>query len=211
MARDTHHDAEAPEESGESSATAPEEAQRGGEATVAEEDVTESEESEEPGLRLQRAEALAEERHQQFLRLSADFDNFRRRADRERDEQRAAVARALLAALLPAYDNLERALAAMPGDLESGLKRGLEMTRQSFLDGLASQGVERVATTGLPFDPAIHEAVQSVPDREPEGTVLEEFQAGFRWRDRVLRAALVKVSAGGGEEPSGDVGSPAGE
>ncbi|MDA8198282.1 MAG: nucleotide exchange factor GrpE [Thermaerobacter sp.] len=147
-------------------------------------------------LRLQAAESLAEERHHQFLRLSADFDNFRRRVERERDELRASVARELLTSLLPAYDNLERALKAVTGDVDPGLVKGLEMTRQSFLDGLAGQGVERVLTTGQPFDPTIHEAIQSTPDASAEGTVLDEYQAGFRWRDRVLRAALVKVSSG---------------
>jgi molecular chaperone GrpE len=146
--------------------------------------------------RLQAAESLAEERHHQFLRLSADFDNFRRRVEREREELRASVARELLTSLLPAYDNLERALQAVTGDVDAGLVKGLEMTRKSFLDGLAGQGVERVLTTGQPFDPAIHEAIQSTPDASAEGTVLDEYQAGFRWRDRVLRAALVKVSSG---------------
>lgn len=146
--------------------------------------------------RLQAAQALAEERRNQFLRLSADFENFRRRVERERDELKASVARELLTSLLPAYDNLERALKAVTGDVDAGLVKGLEMTRKSFLDGLADQGVERVLTTGQPFDPTIHEAIQSAPDASPEGTVLDEYQAGFRWRDRVLRAALVKVSSG---------------
>ncbi len=146
--------------------------------------------------RLQAAQALAEERQNQFLRLSADFDNFRRRVERERGELRAAVARELLASLLPAYDNLERALKALTAEIDEGLAKGLEMTRKSFLDGLAAQGVVRVPTTGHPFDPTIHEAIQSTPDASPEGTVLEEYQAGFQWGDRVLRAALVKVSSG---------------
>jgi molecular chaperone GrpE len=144
--------------------------------------------------------SLAEDRQQQILRLSADFENFRRRVDREREEIRAIVARELLASLLPAYDNLERALRALPDEESlSGLRKGLDMTRQSFLDGLAAQGVERVATVGRPFDPEVHEAIAQVPASAPEGTVLEEYQAGFRWRGRVLRAALVQVSAGGGE------------
>jgi len=148
---------------------------------------------------------LAEDRQQQILRLSADFENFRRRVDREREEIRAIVARELLASLLPAYDNLERALKALPDEASlSGLRKGLDMTRQSFLDGLASQGVERVATVGHPFDPEVHEAIAQVTASAPEGTVLEEYQAGFRWRGRVLRAALVQVSAGGGEsDPAG--------
>ena len=162
-------------------------------ASVEEDGVTE---------RLQAAEALAEERHSQFLRLSADFENFRRRVERDRDDLRASVARELLTSLLPAYDNLERALKALPDNVDAGLAKGLEMTRKSFLDGLSAQGVERVPTTGALFDPAIHEAIQSVPDASPEGTVLDEYQAGFQWRDRVLRAALVKVSSGAADSDS---------
>jgi molecular chaperone GrpE len=152
--------------------------------------------------------ALAEERYQQLLRLTADFENFRRRVDRDREEQRAAVARGLLVALLPAYDNLERALKAVPpADDLKGLRQGLEMTRRSFVDGLASQGVDKVPTVGQVFDPAVHEAIQTSPAPEPEGTVLEEYQAGFRWGERLLRAALVRVSAG----PTGDDAREVGE
>lgn len=199
MARDTQH--EAPPDPRDVGEAAAEEPQREDAAAPTPDEG--AAESDEPDVRLQQAQALAEARNQQFLRLSADFDNFRRRVERDREELRASVARELLVGLLPAYDNLERALRAMPAEVEPGLKKGLEMTRKSFVDGLAAQGVERVATTGHPFDPVIHEAIQSVPASEPEGTVLDEFQAGFRWRGRVLRAALVKVSAGGGEEPSG--------
>lgn len=142
-------------------------------------------------------QALAEERSQQILRLRADFDNFRRRMDRERDEYRGLVAAEIFSSFLSVYDNLERALKSIPDDESvKAWRSGLEMTRKGFLETLKAQGVEPVATVGEPFDPTIHEAIVRVADPAAEGTVLEEFQAGFRWKTRVLRAALVKVSSG---------------
>jgi molecular chaperone GrpE len=142
-------------------------------------------------------QAVAEERYQQILRLRADFENFRRRVDREREEFRGVVVAEILRDFLKVYDNLERAVQAVPPVPEAEAWRtGIEMTRRGFLEALKAQGVEPVPTVGEPFDPSIHEAIGRVPDSSPEGTVVEELQAGFRWRSRVLRAALVRVSAG---------------
>lgn len=146
-------------------------------------------------------QALAEERYQQILRLRADFENFRRRMDRERDEYRGLIAQDIFSSFLAVYDNLARALKSIPDDESvKAWRSGLEMTRKGFLETLKAQGVEPVPTVGEPFDPTIHEAIVRVADPAAEGTVLEEFQAGFRWRTRVLRAALVKVSSGPEEE-----------
>jgi molecular chaperone GrpE len=152
---------------------------------------------------------VAEERYQQILRLRADFENFRRRVDREREELRGVVAEEIFGRLLGVYDNLTRALKAMPDGPEAEAWRtGIAMTHKNFLEVLRSQGVEPVPTVGQTFDPAIHEAIMRTPDEAPEGTVIEELQAGFRWRDRVLRAALVRVSAGP-EETADEPGTSA--
>ena len=140
---------------------------------------------------------VADEREQQLLRLRADFDNFRRRTEREREEIRGLVAEEIFGRLLAVHDNLMRALQSLPSTEEAAAWRtGIAMTQKSFLDVLKSQGVEPVETVGAAFDPAVHEAIMRTPADEPEGTVVEELQAGFRWRQRLLRAALVRVSAG---------------
>jgi molecular chaperone GrpE len=140
---------------------------------------------------------LAESRYDQLVRLQADFENFRRRVDREREEIQGHVAERLLRDLLPVFDNLERALKYMPTEGEAKAWRvGVEMTLNGFLEAFKRLGVTPIAAIGTPFDPRFHEAVQRVESAEPEGTVVEELQRGFVWNDRVLRASLVKVSMG---------------
>lgn len=142
-------------------------------------------------------EELAQSRYDQLLRLQADFDNFRRRMDRDREEIQGRVAERLLGDLLPVFDNLERALKFMPTEGEAKAWRvGVEMTLNGFLEALARLGVKPIEAVGQSFDPRFHEAVQRVESDEREGTVLEELQRGFVWNDRVLRATLVKVSSG---------------
>ncbi|MCL4352461.1 MAG: nucleotide exchange factor GrpE [Firmicutes bacterium] len=142
-------------------------------------------------------EEIAQDRYDQLVRLQADFENFRRRMDRERDEIKAYVVGSLLSDLLPVYDNLERALKFMPSDGEAKSWRvGLEMTLNGFNEALARQGVEAIETEGQMFDPRYHEAVQRVESDLPEGTIVEELMRGFRWKERVLRASMVKVSEG---------------
>lgn len=141
--------------------------------------------------------ALAESRWDQLIRLKADFENFRRRVDRDRADAQAETIGRMLASLLPVYDNLERALRFMPDEGEAKAWRtGVEMTLNGFNEALARMGVTPVATQGQPFDPRLHEAVQQVESDLPEGMVVDEVQKGFQWGDRVLRAALVKVSMG---------------
>lgn len=147
-------------------------------------------------------QGLAAERYDRLLRLQADFDNFRRRVDREREELRGQVTGAVLSDLLPVYDNLERAVKFMPNDGEAKAWRmGVEMTLKGFDEVLARLGVTPIATVGQPFNPRVHEAVQRVDSGEPEGIVVEELLKGFQWKERVLRASLVKVSTGNPPQP----------
>jgi molecular chaperone GrpE len=139
--------------------------------------------------------ALAEERYEQILRLRADFENLRRRVERERLEYHRQLLGGIVLALLPVYDNLERAVKFMPNEGEAKAWRlGVEMTLKGFDDLLGQWGVEPIAAVGQPFDPALHEAIQRVPSDQPEGTVVEELVRGFRMGDRVLRASQVKVA-----------------
>lgn len=130
------------------------------------------------------------------LRLLADFDNFRKRAERELEERTRYVLAEPIRELLPVLDNLERALAAQGP--EGDLIRGVEMIARQFLDVLRRFGVEPVPAVGAHFDPRRHEAVMRVESAEVvEPTVVEEFQRGYLLRDRLLRPALVKVAVPG--------------
>ncbi len=149
-------------------------------------------------------ETVAEERYEQLVRLRADFENFRRRQDREREDIRAFVMATVLSDLLPVYDNLDRALKSMPADDEAKSWRvGIEMTMKGFNEALSRQGVDAIMTEGQMFDPRWHEAIQRVPSDLPEGTIVGELAKGFRWKERVLRASMVRVSEGP-SEPAGE-------
>jgi molecular chaperone GrpE len=152
-----------------------------------------------PGAGEPPASELAAMR-EKYLRALADFDNYRKRVERERaDTARSAVAEPLRG-FLGVVDNLDRALRA--GGSLADLRSGVEMIRRQTDDLLKQYGVEAVEAVGQPFDPAIHEAVIRVEDPEvDEQTVSEEFQKGYRHHGRLLRPAMVKVAVpkeGGG-------------
>lgn len=131
-----------------------------------------------------------------LLRMAADFDNYRKRARRDIADAERRVQEDLLKALLPTFDNLERAAghAESAPDVKA-LAEGLNMVIRQFQDTLASLGIERVVSVGKPFDPAEHEAVQHVhSDEVPPGAVVQELQGGYRWQGRLMRPALVVVS-----------------
>lgn len=133
---------------------------------------------------------------QKLMRLRADYDNLRKRIDRERSEFELYANFALVGRLLPVMDNLERALAADISP-EGPLREGLVMIRRQLSDQLEQDGLCVIETVGRSFDPVMHDAVVTEPsDEYPANTVLEELQKGYIFRDRVLRPAMVKVSTG---------------
>jgi molecular chaperone GrpE len=142
---------------------------------------------------------------EKYLRVLADFDNYRKRVERERAEtSRTAVAEPLRA-FLGVIDNLDRALAA--GGSSRDLKAGVQMILRQTEDLLRRFGVEPVPALGEPFDPALHEAVVRFEDPSvDQPTVSEEFQKGYRYHGRLLRPAMVKVAvpAEGGNPVGGD-------
>ena len=143
-------------------------------------------ESEAPGEEI----ALLKDRH---LRLLADFDNFRKRAEREREERARYALAEPLRDLMPVIDNLDRALAAK-GSLED-LRRGVEMTARQFEETLRRFGVTVVPAVGERFDPRLHEAVSRLESDAVEApTVVEEMQRGYKLHDRLLRPAMVRVA-----------------
>jgi len=130
------------------------------------------------------------ERH---LRLRADFENYRKRAERDRVERVRRGIGDALRELLPVADNLERALAA-PGAVDD-LRRGVEMIARQFEEVLRRQGIEPIVALGAPFDPQLHEAVAREESDEVEvPTVVDELQRGYLHGDSLLRPALVRVA-----------------
>lgn len=129
-------------------------------------------------------------------RLKAEFDNFRKRADREVLEARARARMGLLAEFLPVFDNLDRALSAAEHHEEGKVLEGVRLTHVLFADLLRKEGVTEVDALGAPFDPHLHEAVMTQPSDQEEGLVTAVFEQGYVLGDRVLRPAKVVVSAG---------------
>jgi molecular chaperone GrpE len=135
-----------------------------------------------------------------YLRLAAEFDNYKRLAQRDQRDQIRFGNEQLLKELLPVVDNLERAIKAAR-DIKSceGLVKGVDLTLKQLHGVLNKFGVQSIPTMGQPFDPSGHQAVASVPSEQvPDQHVVEEFQRGYRLHDRILRPAMVTVSSGAG-------------
>lgn len=133
-------------------------------------------------------------------RLKAEFENFRKRADRDVLEARARARMGLLAEFLPVLDNLERALSAAEHHEEGKVLEGVRLTHSMFADLLRKEGVAEVDPLGAAFDPHMHEALMTQPSDSEEGTVTAVFERGYVFGDRVLRPAKVVVSAGPASE-----------
>jgi len=131
----------------------------------------------------------------QYLRLAADFDNFRKRIMRETERSAAAQKEAFIRELLPVIDNLERALATDSSTSPEQLREGVQMTLQQLMQLLLRHGVEPEESLGRPFDPRYHEAVSVRHDpSQPDHVVLETFQRGYRRGNEVFRPARVVVN-----------------
>jgi len=131
---------------------------------------------------------------EQLQRERAEFANFRRRAERERTSQRAAVIRDVMQQFLPVLDNLERAVSAL-SERDPALAGGVDMVRAQLEQVLSGHGLVEVAGVGHPFDPNVHDAIASVPSAEhPEGVVTAVIEKGYRTEDDLVRAAKVVVA-----------------
>jgi molecular chaperone GrpE len=134
--------------------------------------------------------------------LQADFENFRKRAQRDQDALVARAGERIVKELLPVLDDLERALEAAEQHEEAKLEDGVKLVHRQLEQLLAKEGLAPVDTDGM-FDPHVHEALLTQPSESEEGSVIEVLQKGYRLGDRVLRPARVVV-AGPKEEPDGD-------
>jgi molecular chaperone GrpE len=144
-------------------------------------------------------EALRRERddlHDRLLRVTAEFDNYRKRTDRERRERGEAAGLDVIRELLPAIDDLERALQAPVDDVTAaGVRAGVELVHRQLLDLLKRRGVEPFDAVGQDFDPEWHEAVTNEPaDGRRDGEVVGELRRGYKVGERLLRPAMVRVA-----------------
>ncbi|HEY8418800.1 MAG TPA: nucleotide exchange factor GrpE [Limnochordales bacterium] len=166
-----------------------------GDAPPAEEDLA----AEAARLRERVAALEARERElaDQYVRLLAEFDNYRRRTRQEMETLRKTAAERLLADVLPVLDSLEHAIAAAGEAVETPLGQGVRLIRQQLGDVLARHGLMPIEAVGQPFDPNTMEAVAEAEPGEgaPAGHVVEEYRRGYRLHDKVLRPSLVKVAA----------------
>ena len=137
-------------------------------------------------------QALAKE-HDSYLRLAAEYDNFRKRSQREKDNLYTEIRAETVGKFLPVYDNLERALKQETAD--EAFKKGVEMTMTQLTGIFEKLGVTAFGEAGEQFDPAAHNAVMHCEDENAgENTIVEVFQKGFRVGDKVIRFAMVKVA-----------------
>jgi molecular chaperone GrpE len=144
----------------------------------------------------ERIKQQRDDYYDRLLRKTADFDNYRKRTDRERQQLSEAAAADLLQEVLPLVDDLERALRA-EGDDAGAIRKGVELIHKQLVEILRKRGVRPIDALGADFDPHYHMAVAHEPanDRR-EGEVIEEFRRGYMLGDRLLRPAMVKVAKG---------------
>lgn len=146
--------------------------------------------------KIQELEKLANDNEEKYLRLYAEFENYKRRIQNENQINKTYQAQGVLTDILPSIDNIERAL-QIEGDDESfkSLQKGVQMVHESLLRALKDNGLEEIETEGQEFDPNLHQAV--VQDDNPDfksGEITQELQKGYKLKDRVLRPSMVKVN-----------------
>ncbi|CAG7634662.1 nucleotide exchange factor GrpE [Paenibacillus allorhizosphaerae] len=146
---------------------------------------------------LEQLKKQAEENQQRYLRAQADFDNFRRRTIKEKEDFAKYASLKLIEQLLPVVDNFERALAASKDNKDQeALAKGVDMIFRQLDQVLAGEGLQAMSAVGTPFNPEFHQAIMQVESEEyEEGIVVEEVQKGYMLKDKVLRPAMVKVSS----------------
>ncbi|MDU7695530.1 MAG: nucleotide exchange factor GrpE [Staphylococcus sp.] len=154
------------------------------------------EESESQDTKIKELEKLANDNEEKYLRLYAEFENYKRRIRNENETNKKYQAQPVLTDILPTIDNIERAL-QIEGDDESfkSLKKGVQMIHESLLRALKDNGLEEIESEGQEFDPNFHQAV--VQDDNPDfnsGEITQELQKGYKLKDRVLRPSMVKVN-----------------
>ena len=144
---------------------------------------------------LEAARAEAADYRDKWLRSQAEFQNFRRRQERELADLRAMAAADIVKQLLPVLDDFDRAFKHVPDEFEdASWVNGFHLIERKFRQILDQAGVKPIETVGQPFNPNFHESVASEESDEPHGTILEEYRKGYTLNDKVLRPAMVKIA-----------------
>jgi molecular chaperone GrpE len=142
-----------------------------------------------------RLQSEKEELMQTMVRRQADFENYRKRIERERDEERRRGTERLLEDLVPVLDAFDRALRAHDNPAYEEYRKGLELIYRQLWEAAARHGLERIAAADKPFDPRFHQAIERVETTEhPDGTIVEILQDGYLFHGRVLRPSIVRVA-----------------
>ncbi|CCE59269.1 nucleotide exchange factor GrpE [Staphylococcus argenteus] len=146
--------------------------------------------------KIDELQQLVDENEEKYLRLYAEFENYKRRIQKENEINKTYQSQRVLTDILPAIDNIERAL-EIEGEDETfkSLQKGVQMVHESLINALKDNGLEVIKTEGEVFDPNIHQAV--VQDNNPDfksGEITQELQKGYKLKDRVLRPSMVKVN-----------------
>ncbi|MDR0168987.1 nucleotide exchange factor GrpE [Bacillus paranthracis] len=146
--------------------------------------------------KLDELQAKLTETEGRMLRLQADFENYKRRVQMDKQAAEKYRAQSLVSDILPALDNFERAMQVEATDEQmKSLLQGMEMVYRQLLEAMTKEGVEAIEAVGKQFDPHEHQAVMQVEDSEFESNaVVEEFQKGYKLKDRVIRPSMVKVN-----------------
>jgi molecular chaperone GrpE len=146
--------------------------------------------------RIAKLEAEKDDLRKTLIHRQADFENFRKRVERERHEESRRATGVAIQHLLPVLDTFERALAAHDDPAYAEYRKGVELIYKQLWESLAKQGLERIDAQGKAFDPHVHQAIERVEtDQHPDGTVIDVLQPGYIFHGRVLRPATVRVSA----------------
>ena len=146
---------------------------------------------------LEKAQEEAKQSFDKYLRISAEFENYKKRMARETDEFKKYANESLISALLPVIDNLERAIVSAKDDSGNtkSLIEGIELTLNEILKIFSKYQVEPIESMGKPFDPNFHQAMlQEETDKHPDNTIIQELQKGYTIHNRLLRPAMVVVS-----------------
>lgn len=145
---------------------------------------------------LQKLQNEKQELMSTLVRRQADFENYRKRMEKERHQDRHRAVESLVESLLPVLDAFDRALETVDDSASSEYLKGFEMIRRQIGDSLAKQGLKRIEAVGQEFNPHFHHAIERVETHEhPDGVVIGEMQPGYVFHDRVLRPAMVRVAS----------------
>jgi len=157
------------------------------------EDVSNKDSEKEQSTYLEKIKEL-EDLNSRYLRLQADFNNYKKRVEKDRESLFAYATQDLLTKLLPAIDNFDRAMSSAT-DKNDGFYHGMDLIYQQLIDVLKNNGLEEIKALGEKFDPNLHHGVsQEESNEHDEDTIIEVFQKGYKVKDRVLRPSMVKIT-----------------